>query len=151
MTTLSGFTLAAATLGAALCMAGCGHVQAYEGARLPKADRAVVRADPSVSAGLPVQVILRKVDEYEVPVSKTAVELQPGRHRFLVDCRVPEAGVVTIRDRGRGGGGRLLPAGGGRHQPRLPRGGPPLVQVRCRKRETRLGALFRLASYNARP
>lgn len=95
MTTLSGFMLAAAILGATLGVAGCGHLQAYEGARLPKADRAVVRADPSVSAGLPVQVILRKVDEYEVPVSKTAVELQPGRHSFLVDCRVPEAGVVT--------------------------------------------------------
>jgi hypothetical protein len=95
MTTLSGFVLAAATLGATLGVAGCGHLQAYEGARLSKADRAVVRADPSVSAGLPVQVILRKVDEYEVPVSKTVVELQPGRHSFLVDCRVPEAGVVT--------------------------------------------------------
>jgi hypothetical protein len=48
-----------------------------------------------VSAGLPVQVILRKVDDYEVPVSKTAVELRAGSHSFLVDCRVSEAGVVT--------------------------------------------------------
>lgn len=95
MNSLPGLMLAAATLGATLGAAGCGHLQAYAGARLPKADRAVVRADPSVSAGLPVQVILRKVDEYEVPVSKTVVELQPGRHSFLVDCRVPEAGVVT--------------------------------------------------------
>ena len=95
MTSAYRFILGTATVGAALWAVGCGHLQAYEGERLPKADRAIVRADPSVSAGLPVQVILRKVDEYEVPVSKTVVELQPGRHSFLVDCRVAEAGVVT--------------------------------------------------------
>jgi hypothetical protein len=73
----------------------CGSLQAYEGARLPAGERALVRADPAVSAGLPVEVILRKVDGYEVPVSRTSVELAPGVHRFVVDCRVPEAGVVT--------------------------------------------------------
>jgi len=80
---------------AAVAAAGCGSLQAYEGARLPAGERAVVRADPSLSAGLPVEVILRKVDGYEVPVSRTSGELAPGAHRFVVDCRVPEAGVVT--------------------------------------------------------
>lgn len=88
-------TTTAAMAGAALCLAGCGSMQAYEGAQLPAAERAIVRADPTVSAGLPVEVILRKVDGYEVPVSKTSVELLPGSHRFIVDCRVREAGVVT--------------------------------------------------------
>jgi len=76
-------------------VAGCGSLQAYEGARLPAGERALVHADLSLSAGLPVEVILRKVDGYEVPVSKSTVELPPGSHRFVVDCRVPEAGVVT--------------------------------------------------------
>lgn len=80
---------------AALALAGCGSLQAYDGARLPAGERAVVRADPSVSAGLPVEVILRKVDDRDVPVARTAVELRPGPHRFVVDCRVREAGVVT--------------------------------------------------------
>lgn len=87
-----------ATLGCAAvsaAAAGCGSLQAYEGARLPAGERAVVRADPSLSAGLPVEVILRKVDGYEVPVGRSAVELPPGPHRFVVDCRVQEAGVVT--------------------------------------------------------
>jgi hypothetical protein len=87
-----------ASLGCAILSAGaagCGNLQAYEGARLPAGERAVVHADPSLSAGLPVEVILRKVDGYEVPVSKSSVELPPGEHRFVVDCRVPEAGVVT--------------------------------------------------------
>jgi hypothetical protein len=95
MNRISRFILGAAALGGNLCLSGCGTLQAYEGERLPADDYAVVRADPSVSAGLPVQVILRKVDGYEVPVSKTAVELRPGSHSFLVDCRVPEAGDVT--------------------------------------------------------
>jgi hypothetical protein len=86
---------AVALLASAALVAGCGSVQAYEGARLPAGERAVVHADPSVSAGLPVEVILRKVDSFEVPVSRTSVELRPGQHRFVVDCRVREAGVVT--------------------------------------------------------
>lgn len=86
---------AAVALAAALLLAGCGSLQAYDGARLPAGERAMVRADPSVSAGLPVEVILRKVDAYEVPVSRVSVELRPGMHSFVVDCRVPEAGVVT--------------------------------------------------------
>jgi hypothetical protein len=85
----------AAALLAAVGLAACGSLQAYDGARLPASGRAVVRADPAVSAGLPVEVILRKVDEYEVPLSKAAVELRPGMHSFIVDCRVREAGVVT--------------------------------------------------------
>lgn len=76
-------------------LAGCGTLQAYEGARLPAGERAVVQADPAVSAGLPVEVVLRKVDGLAMPVSKTTVELRPGLHRFIVDCRVREAGVVT--------------------------------------------------------
>jgi hypothetical protein len=95
MSRTTGFILVAVALGGALCLSGCGTLQAYEGERLPADDRALVRADPSVSAGLPVQVILRKVDGYDVPVSKAVVELRPGSHSFLVDCRVPEAGVVT--------------------------------------------------------
>jgi hypothetical protein len=91
----AAMSLNAALLGAGLCLAGCGTLRAYEGAALPPSARAIVRADPSFSAGLPVEVILRRVDEYEVPVSRTAVELRPGPHRFVVDCRLREAGVVT--------------------------------------------------------
>jgi uncharacterized lipoprotein len=95
MSRIPRFTLQAAVLGGALCLSGCGTLRAYDGDRLDADDYAVVRGDPSVSAGLPVQVILRKVDDYDVPVTKTAVELRPGSHSFLVDCRVPEAGAVT--------------------------------------------------------
>lgn len=79
----------------AATLVACGSLRAYEGERLAAGEGAVVRADPSISAGLPVEVILRKVDDFEVPVNRTSVELRPGQHRFVVDCRVREAGVVT--------------------------------------------------------
>jgi hypothetical protein len=85
----------AALLAAGLWLAGCGSMRAYEGPALRPSERSVVRADPSFSAGLPVEVILRKVDDFEVPMNRTSVELRPGAHRFVVDCRVREAGVVT--------------------------------------------------------
>jgi len=54
-----------------------------------------VRADPVVSAGLPVQLRLRQVDGREIGLSSSAVELAPGAHTFLVDCRVEESGAVN--------------------------------------------------------
>ena len=53
-----------------------------------------MRADPVVSAGLPVQLRLRQVDGRDVALSSSAVELAPGAHKFLVDCHVEESGSV---------------------------------------------------------
>ncbi len=80
---------------AGLALAGCGSLRAYEGAALPRGETARVAGDPVVSAGLPVQVLLRKVDAFELPPSRSAVELAPGRHRFIVDCRIAETGTSS--------------------------------------------------------
>ncbi|HEY7739191.1 MAG TPA: hypothetical protein VIB01_01115 [Steroidobacteraceae bacterium] len=74
-------------------LAGCATERAYPGPELPPAQRAVVRADPALSAGLPVTVRLRQVDGRDVPLSAARVELAPGAHRLLVDCRVRESGA----------------------------------------------------------
>jgi hypothetical protein len=79
---------------AALLPAGCATERAYEGPRLPAAERAVVHADPAVSAGLPVQLRLRQVDERSIPLAASSVELPPGPHVLLVDCRVTESGTT---------------------------------------------------------
>jgi hypothetical protein len=79
---------------AALLLAGCATERAYEGPRLAPDERALVRADPVVSAGAPVQLRLRRVDGHEVGIASSQVELPPGRHEFLVDCRVAETGSV---------------------------------------------------------
>ena len=62
---------------------------------LPPEGRAVVRADPALSAGLPVTVRLRRVDGREVPLTASRVELAPGAHELLVDCRVRESGALA--------------------------------------------------------
>ena len=84
----------ARVLASALLLAGCATERLYEGGSLPAGEAAIVRADPAVSAGLPVQVRLRRVDGREVGVSTSRVELPPGPHELLVDCRVAESGSV---------------------------------------------------------
>ena len=66
----------------------------YEGPPLAKDERAIVRADPVVSAGAPVQLRLRQVDGQDVGLSSSKVELPPGKHTLLVDCRIAESGSV---------------------------------------------------------
>jgi hypothetical protein len=79
---------------AAALVAACTTTRLYDGPRLPPGERAVVRADPAVSAGLPVQLRLRQVDGQDVALAASAVELAPGAHELLVDCRVAESGSV---------------------------------------------------------
>ena len=79
---------------AAMLASGCTTERAYEGPPLAADERAIVRADPVVSAGAPVQVRLRQVDDREVGLAASQVELAPGKHAFLVDCRIAESGSV---------------------------------------------------------
>lgn len=85
--------LYAALAAAALC-AGCATERAYEGPPLPAAERAIVRADPVLSAGSPIQIRIRQVDGHEVGLSASKVELAPGKHALVVDCRIAETGSV---------------------------------------------------------
>lgn len=84
-----------ALLGSIMMLTACGTFRAYDGPVLGPDERSTVRGDPSVSAGLPVKVILRKVGERTVPVGRTTVAVAPGRHVLVVDCRVAEAGTST--------------------------------------------------------
>jgi hypothetical protein len=79
---------------AAALLAGCATERFHDGPPLAPEDLAIVRADPVVSAGSPVQIRLRRVGEREVRLSASRVELPPGKHRLLVDCRVAESGSV---------------------------------------------------------
>ena len=80
---------------AAVFLGACATERHYDGPPLSKSEHAIVRADPVVSAGLPVQLRLRQVDGREIAFSSSAVELAPGAHTFLVDCRVQESGAVS--------------------------------------------------------
>jgi hypothetical protein len=75
-------------------LAGCATERAYDGPPLPAAERALVRADPIVSAGLPVQIRIRQADGRDVGASASSVELPPGKRAIVVDCRIAESGSV---------------------------------------------------------
>lgn len=77
-----------------LLVAGCATERAYEGPPLAKDERVIVRADPVVSAGLPVQIRIRRADGHDVGLASSKVELAPGKHTFVVDCTVAESGAV---------------------------------------------------------
>ncbi len=85
----------AATVTLPLLLVGCTPLQAYDGPALPREEVAVLRADPVLSGGLPVSVVLRKVDERRIPTGRNAVTLRPGPHTLMVDCRLPEQDSTT--------------------------------------------------------
>jgi hypothetical protein len=66
-------------------------VQLYDGPRLSLQEVARISGDPSITAGLPITVVLREVDDVALNVSQTTVEVLPGKHRLLVDCRIADA------------------------------------------------------------
>jgi hypothetical protein len=76
---------------AALACTACATERAYPGPALPPGERAIVHADPVFSAGLPVQLRLRRAGDRKVPLQASSVELPPGRQTLLVDCRVQES------------------------------------------------------------
>ena len=75
--------------------AGCATGQSYEGERRAADEVARISGDYRVTAGAPVTVILRKVGEYELGLGESSVEVLPGKHQLLVDCRIAETSSVT--------------------------------------------------------
>jgi hypothetical protein len=80
--------------GCALLVA-CGTGRIYEGPKRAADEVARITGDFRVTAGAPVTVILLKVDDYEVSLSENSVEVLPGTHKLLVDCRVAETKSVS--------------------------------------------------------
>lgn len=75
--------------GVGLLMGGlsaCAATPGYEGPARGAAEVAVVSASLPVTAGAPVTVQLRKVDDAVIPFGVWRVELLPGKHELLVDC-----------------------------------------------------------------
>lgn len=84
-----------AVLGLTLFLGGCAAVQLYEGERRSSEEVARISGSLPITAGEPVSVILRQVDDRTLSVSETSVEVLPGPHRLLVDCRIAETRSVT--------------------------------------------------------
>lgn len=85
----SWICLVAASIG------GCMTAQTYEGPRRPADEVARVSGDLRISAGAPISVILRQVDGRTLGPGETSVEVLPGEHTLLVDCRIAETKSIS--------------------------------------------------------
>lgn len=81
-------------IAAAIFTSGCLTVQSYEGPRRPSSEVAHIAGDLPLS-NVPISVVLRKVDGVTLNVSQSAVDVLPGTHTLLVDCRLQETGGVS--------------------------------------------------------
>jgi hypothetical protein len=85
-------SLACAGTAVLLACTGCMTQQSYEGPKLPADEVARISGDLRVTAGAPMSVILRKVDDRVLGLSENGVDVLPGPHRLLVDCLIRETG-----------------------------------------------------------
>ncbi len=79
----------------ALGLSGCMSAQVYDGPKRDRDELARISGDLPVTAGAPVSVILRRVDDQVLGVGQTSVDVLPGEHRLLVDCRIAETKAVS--------------------------------------------------------
>lgn len=86
---------AGAGMAGLLACAGCMTQQSYEGPKLPSAEVAHISGDLRVTAGAPMSVILRKVDDRVLGLSESGVDVLPGPHRLLVDCLIRETSSTS--------------------------------------------------------
>jgi hypothetical protein len=80
---------------AAVVLAGCSTLRAYDGPQLARDEVAVVAGDYRFNAGSPLSLILRAVDGKIIDAKYHAVELAPGEHVFMVDCRLRETQMTS--------------------------------------------------------
>lgn len=78
-----------------LLCGGCMTQQSYDGAKLARDDVAHISGDLRFTAGAPLSVLLRQVDDRSLSVGENAVDVLPGSHRLLVDCRIRETDSTT--------------------------------------------------------
>jgi hypothetical protein len=69
--------------------------QLYEGAKRDRNEVARITGDPVITAGSPITVVLRRVDEHDISMTQTSVEVLEGEHELLVDCRLAENKSVS--------------------------------------------------------
>lgn len=79
----------------AVAIGGCMTAQTYDGPRRPADEVARVSGDLRISAGAPISVILRQVDDHALSPGETSVEVLPGEHTLLVDCRIAETKSIS--------------------------------------------------------
>ena len=62
---------------------------------MPAAEVAHVSGDLRFTAGAPISVILRQVDDRTLSLGQNAVDVLPGTHTLIVDCRIQETDSIS--------------------------------------------------------
>jgi hypothetical protein len=84
-----------AALVVVIACSGCATAQLYDGPRRKADEVARITGDLRINAGSPLTVVLRQVDNTPLNIGQNAVDLLPGKHRLLVDCRIAETQSVS--------------------------------------------------------
>jgi hypothetical protein len=87
--------LAFSLIGTMVVCSGCMSTQLYDGAKRDRNEVARITGDPVITAGSPITVVLRRVDEHDIAFTQTSVEVLEGDHELLVDCRLAENKSVS--------------------------------------------------------
>jgi hypothetical protein len=72
-------------------VAGCMSVRAYDGPRREARELAHVVGSMHVTAGEPVSIILRRIDDVDLGLGDRGADALPGTHSLLIDCTVTES------------------------------------------------------------
>jgi hypothetical protein len=102
-----------------LVCSGCMSVQLYDGPKRDRDEVARISGDPVVTAGSPITVVLRQVDDQVIGLTQTSVDVLEGEHSVLVDCRIAETKSVSRH-------ALQVEVFGGRHYRLRPETGPGL-------------------------
>jgi hypothetical protein len=70
---------------------GCMSVRAYEGPRREQRELAHIVGSMHISAGEPVSIILRRIDDIDLGWGDRGADALPGTHNLLIDCTVTES------------------------------------------------------------
>ena len=89
-----GYWRAAGLTVAVLSLNGCFSLRTYDKAELNEAP-AHIKGDYRVSAGTPVKLFLRSVDDKPLEFWQHAADVLPGKHRLLIDCDVSEGNHLS--------------------------------------------------------
>lgn len=84
-----------AAIATIVACSGCMTAQMYDGPRRDSDELARISGDLRITAGAPLSIILRQVDGQPLTLGQNAVDVLPGAHRLLVDCRIAETASVT--------------------------------------------------------
>jgi hypothetical protein len=70
---------------------GCQSLRAYDGPERESRELAHIAGDLRITAGAPLSIILRRVDNETLGLRYSGVDVLPGTHTLLIDCTVTES------------------------------------------------------------